>query len=726
MDNTPNLQLPYLIAAQAQKHVTHNEALRSLDAIVQLLVLDKDLASPPGSPTDGSRYIVAASPSGAWAGQAGKVAAWQDAAWVFYTPREGWLTWVADEDKIYAYTGSAWAEFVSGAGSLHHVVEDTAPQLGGNLDANGHNVDFGNGKGITDDAGNEQLLFRKTASAVNQVGITNAATGNAPQVAAEGDDANINLKLRGKGTGFVDLDKLGFADGKGVTDDAGNEQLLFRKTASAVNQVAVTNAATGNAPQLAAEGDDTNISLKLRGKGTGFVDADKLGVNATADTTNRLAVKSAASLLDNVGNGHQQKINKAAAGDTASTLYQTNYSGRAEFGLTGDDNFHVKVSPDGSAWKEAIVVDRTDGRVAMGAPDASLTTDGLQVHAPNTAGSVTAARWSADSGGPGVNLYKSRGAAVGTHGIVSSGDSGGGNTWRFSDGVGFIPAAAIRAAVDGTPGVNDMPGRLVFLTTLDGAAALSERMRITNDGKFGFGTTGPSNFASFEGIAAPQTDNAYTCGTAAKRWSDVYAVSGTVNTSDARLKTDIEDSRLGLAFILNCRPRSYRWLEGGVTVEWDEEAVEVQEPLTEAQTVTVPVIEMRDGVAIERQIERVVSVPVVDQVPVVDEAGQPVLVDGAPKMHAVQRMHTVTETSRVKREVKRAGGRTHYGLVAQEVQAAAAMAGVTDFAGWVLADKGDPNSTQGLRYDQFIAPLIKAVQELAARVVALEARRTAS
>jgi hypothetical protein len=111
-------------------------------------------------------------------------------------------------------------------------------------------------------------------------------------------------------------------------------------------------------------------------------------VNATADTTNRLAVKSAASLFDNVGNGHQQKINKAAAGDTASTLYQTNYSGRAEFGLTGDDNFHVKVSADGSAWKEAIVVDRTDGRVAMGAPDASLTTDGLQVHAPNTAGSV--------------------------------------------------------------------------------------------------------------------------------------------------------------------------------------------------------------------------------------------------------------------------------------------------------------------------------------------------
>ena len=113
MDSTPNLQLPYLIAAQAQKHVTHNEALRSLDAIVQLLVLDKDLAAPPGSPSNGDRYIVAVSPTGAWTGQAGKVAAWQDAAWVFYTPREGWLAWVADEDKVYAYTGSAWAEFTA-------------------------------------------------------------------------------------------------------------------------------------------------------------------------------------------------------------------------------------------------------------------------------------------------------------------------------------------------------------------------------------------------------------------------------------------------------------------------------------------------------------------------------------------------------------------------------------------------------------------------------------
>ena len=66
MDETPLLKLPYILAAQSQKHVTHNEALRVLDALVQLAVLDKDLATPPGSPAAGARYIIGAAPTGAW------------------------------------------------------------------------------------------------------------------------------------------------------------------------------------------------------------------------------------------------------------------------------------------------------------------------------------------------------------------------------------------------------------------------------------------------------------------------------------------------------------------------------------------------------------------------------------------------------------------------------------------------------------------------------------
>jgi hypothetical protein len=201
MDTTPNLSLPFIAAAQAQKHVTHNEALRALDAIVQLMVLDKDLSAPPGSPAEGARYIVGPSPTGPWAGQADRIAAWQDGAWAFYVPHTGWLAWIADEEALCIWSGTAWAAF--GAGHLSSLVEDTAPQLGGNLDANGFDIAFDDGTGIADDGGNAQLVFHKAAAAVNAIGIANAATGTAPQLSAEGTDPNIDLRLAPKGTGVV-------------------------------------------------------------------------------------------------------------------------------------------------------------------------------------------------------------------------------------------------------------------------------------------------------------------------------------------------------------------------------------------------------------------------------------------------------------------------------------------------------------------------------------------
>lgn len=116
MDVTPNLTLPYLMAAQAQKHVTHNEAIRMLDAIVQLAVLDRSLTSPPASPADGDRYIVAAGATGGWSGKDGLVAAWQDGAWAFLTPRAGWLAWVSDETALLVHNGTAWAAAGTGGG----------------------------------------------------------------------------------------------------------------------------------------------------------------------------------------------------------------------------------------------------------------------------------------------------------------------------------------------------------------------------------------------------------------------------------------------------------------------------------------------------------------------------------------------------------------------------------------------------------------------------------
>ncbi|MEI9898971.1 MAG: DUF2793 domain-containing protein [Hyphomicrobium sp.] len=116
MDLTPNLGLPYIMAAQSQKHVTHNEAIRALDAIVQLSVLDRGLGTPPASPAEGARYIVGSSPTGAWSGHAHHVAAYQDGAWMLYTPLEGWIAWIADENIAVVWTGSAWSALTTGEG----------------------------------------------------------------------------------------------------------------------------------------------------------------------------------------------------------------------------------------------------------------------------------------------------------------------------------------------------------------------------------------------------------------------------------------------------------------------------------------------------------------------------------------------------------------------------------------------------------------------------------
>ena len=110
-DATTHLLLPYILAAQAQKHVTHNEALRILDGLVQLSVLDRDLTSPPGSSADGDRYIVASGATGLWAGWDLNIAYRVDGAWTRLVPRPGWLAWIAAEAAFVGWNGSAWQAF---------------------------------------------------------------------------------------------------------------------------------------------------------------------------------------------------------------------------------------------------------------------------------------------------------------------------------------------------------------------------------------------------------------------------------------------------------------------------------------------------------------------------------------------------------------------------------------------------------------------------------------
>ena len=208
---TPRLGLPLLEAAQAQKHVTHNEALLLIDAAMHLAVVSRRVASPPAA-IEGLRHLVPEGAMGDWSEQGGKLALAQGGGWLFLIPRAGWRLWVEEERKFLLFDGAAWI--------------DPLP---------------------------------------------------APEVTA----------------------------------------------------------------------------------------TPRLGVNATADEVNRLSVSSPATLFTHAGDDHRLKLNKNAAGNIASLLYQTGWSGRAEMGLAGDDDFRIKVSADGAGWKDAIVVERATGRVSL-------------------------------------------------------------------------------------------------------------------------------------------------------------------------------------------------------------------------------------------------------------------------------------------------------------------------------------------------------------------------
>lgn len=118
MSDTTRLGLPLIEAGQAQKHVTHNEALRVLDALVQAVALDRDLGVPPASPADGATWIVGPSPSAGWAGHAGELAVRADGAWTFLAPTVGWTVWLVDEACPVVWDGGAWRPLVEAIGQL--------------------------------------------------------------------------------------------------------------------------------------------------------------------------------------------------------------------------------------------------------------------------------------------------------------------------------------------------------------------------------------------------------------------------------------------------------------------------------------------------------------------------------------------------------------------------------------------------------------------------------
>lgn len=116
---SPRLSLPFLTAGQAQKEMTHNEALQMLDAIVQPVAESADVSSPPASPEIGAAWIVAADPGGAWAGRAGAIAQWTAGGWRFFMPGAGWRCHIMDRNGAMLHDGTAWRDEVARPGGIY-------------------------------------------------------------------------------------------------------------------------------------------------------------------------------------------------------------------------------------------------------------------------------------------------------------------------------------------------------------------------------------------------------------------------------------------------------------------------------------------------------------------------------------------------------------------------------------------------------------------------------
>ena len=118
MTNTPNLSLPYLTAAQAQKHVTVNEALSLIDALAQMVVVAAGTTTPPGTPAEGDRHIIGSGATGAWSGWDNSIALFSGGAWLRLIPQAGWMAWDVAAGELQVWSGSAWTALNTAMGLL--------------------------------------------------------------------------------------------------------------------------------------------------------------------------------------------------------------------------------------------------------------------------------------------------------------------------------------------------------------------------------------------------------------------------------------------------------------------------------------------------------------------------------------------------------------------------------------------------------------------------------
>ena len=287
-------------------------------------------------------------------------------------------------------------------------------------------------------------------------------------------------------------------DGSGNVTASATVTKLNGTSLSALSTGLLKNTTSTGVPSIAIAGTDYvapggALGTPASGTVTNLTGTASININGTVGATTPAA--GTFTTLTSTGNA---TLGDAEATDTHSikgttTLLANSASAALTVTQTGAGNAFVvedAASTDGTPF----VVDAV-GRIIIGhsaAVTGIFNQAFLEIHnvGGNTAQSIQ--RYSADAFSPDIDFCKSRNATTGSHTVVVSGDNLGTIRFAGSDGTGFIQAAEIKAEVDGTPGTNDMPGRLVFSTTADGASFPTERMRINSAGNVGIGQTTPT------------------------------------------------------------------------------------------------------------------------------------------------------------------------------------------------------------------------------------------
>ena len=457
-DISPILSLPYILPAQAQKHVTHNEALRLLDVMVQLAVLNRNLSATPALPAIGDRHIVAAGAVGAWAGQVGKIAVYTITGWQFFAPLQGWRAHVLAEGVTVVYAGLAWglpsaptSAAIFGVNTTADTTNRLAVQSAASLFSNvgaGHQVKV-NKAAVGDTA---SLLFQSGFSGRAEMGIAGSDDFSV-KVSANGSAFNTAMTVAAA-SGIVSLPQ-GVSSGGFALKDAGD--------ATKVAQFSLSGLTTGVTRTYTLPNTTSEIAV-LAGSQT-FTGAKVFSGGLTSN--------AAAVLFNHAGAGMEATVNKAAVGDTASVVLKTGFSTRAQFGLIGTDATALRVSADGAVFSDVFSADAATGRMTIANPAI------LAGQASDPASPVNGMIWHNSTSGEvkvragGVSLV------VGASGGVSDGDkgditvSGAGTAWAID--AGAVTLAKMASVATGT-----ILGRVTVATGVPEALTATQARTVLN------------------------------------------------------------------------------------------------------------------------------------------------------------------------------------------------------------------------------------------------------